>query len=341
MGPLPAMLEERAGHRMLERIFRSEGVPLGVIDEPHTPVPISAIQGIFARTGQLLEDRTFGLQVGERMRSTGFGMWVEYALAADDLRSGLIRLTKTSWNQQTVGHMELADGADHTLLRYVPPRLKGPSMHHSDHVIMPMIDFARQFLGAQWRPQTVDVNYGSDRTADLLQEHLGVPIRFDRPGVGIQLSQRELAQRRTTPFGESRRLVTLRELAADTVLANAPEPARAISAIVALRLLDGRTDIDGAARLAGLSVQGLQRRLRHIGYTYREIVEVARHARAASLLRETTLPVVDIALSLGYEEHPSFTRAFKRWTQLPPSEYRKVTVGDPRTRAIARRSTEE
>lgn len=101
-----------------------------------------------------------------------------------------------------------------------------------------------------------------------------------------------------------------------------PDRRRALSAVVALRLLDGRSDIEGAAQAIGLSVQGLQRRLRQKGYTYREILELARRVRATSLLLETQLPIVEIALSLGYEDHANFTRAFVRWEGCSPSEFR-------------------
>jgi len=121
--------------------------------------------------------------------------------------------------------------------------------------------------------------------------------------------------------------VTLRDVLADVILANAPEPARSISAVVALRLLDGRSDIDGVAQVLGLGVQGLQRRLREKGFTYREIVDAARHARAVRLLVETRLSVFEIALSLGYETHAAFTRAFTRWEGCAPSEYRRRPGG--------------
>lgn len=69
-------------------------------------------------------------------------------------------------------------------------------------------------------------------------------------------------------------------------------------------------------------MQGLQRRLRQKGYTYREILELARRDRAVCLLLETPLPIVEIALSLGYEDHANFTRAFVRWEGCPPSVFR-------------------
>jgi len=39
-------------------------------------------------------------------------------------------------------------------------------------------------------------------------------------------------------------------------------------------------------------------------------------------LTATQQSVTDIALSLGYNDTGSFTKAFKQWTELSPTEYR-------------------
>lgn len=48
-----------------------------------------------------------------------------------------------------------------------------------------------------------------------------------------------------------------------------------------------------------------------------------RIRRACSLLKETDLPVSDIARSVGYGDALYFSRLFKQKKGSPPSEYRK------------------
>jgi AraC-like DNA-binding protein len=45
---------------------------------------------------------------------------------------------------------------------------------------------------------------------------------------------------------------------------------------------------------------------------------------AQDLLSRTAEPVTDIALKLGYADMAHFTRAFKRWTGMAPSAYRRL-----------------
>ncbi len=56
-----------------------------------------------------------------------------------------------------------------------------------------------------------------------------------------------------------------------------------------------------------------------------------RLKRAAVLLRQTEYSAEDIALSCGYQEPASFSRAFRRQYGQSPSSYRKNGQTDPRT----------
>ena len=192
-----------------------------------------------------------------------------------------------------------------------------------------MLTFVRLYLGARWRPDRAEVEYARDPQASQVEDRLQVDLRCGRPGLGLALKPSELSRQRINRTTGRTQIVTLRDVLADVILSDAPEPARALSAVVALRLLDGQSDIDGAAHLVGLGVQGLQRRLREKGFTYREIVEEARRARAVRLLVETQMSILAISLSLGYDTHGSFTRAFVRWMGCTPSEYRQSALMVP------------
>ncbi|MDQ0316119.1 AraC family transcriptional regulator [Amorphus orientalis] len=323
LGTLPNLFEARAGERQLVDLFQQTRVPMGIIDAPLTPVPVWAMMTLFARAGRVLGDRTFGLEVGSQMTHSGFGLWVEQNLLAPTFGGALRRNAATIWAHQSGCRVDVIDRGSHVLWRYIPPALDAVNHHHSDHVIIPMVEFARVYLGRRWAPKWIEVNYPRDADAHLIEEKLQIPVRFGCEGVGLPVAHADLGVQSQIDFAQTRRVVTLREVVGEAVLANAPEPARAISAILAMRLLDGETDIEGTASLAGLSVRGLQRRLMQKGYTYREVVDAARKARAVRLLADTNMSVTAIGLSLGYDDHASFTRAFGRWTGSAPFNYRR------------------
>ncbi|MFG1404259.1 helix-turn-helix domain-containing protein [Xanthobacter sediminis] len=324
-GDLPEFMERQAGERTLAGIFGKAGLPLAIRDDPMMPLPLPSMMSVFEHAASALDNRTFGLEVGERMTHRGYGLWVDYSMGAKTLGEALRRLVATSWAHQNGGRMELAEDDGHKVLRFCSPATALSRIQHSDHMLAPMRAFMRLYLGPRWNPAWAEVDYTRDAGAGAVEDRLQAALRCGRPGSGIAVGMDDLDRRRGDSHAVPRsdRVITLRDVLADVILANAPEPARAISAVVALRLLDGRSDIEGAAAFVGLSVQGLQRRLREKGYTYREIVGAARCARAVRLLVETRMSVLSIALSLGYETHAAFTRAFIRRMGCTPLEYRR------------------
>lgn len=77
------------------------------------------------------------------------------------------------------------------------------------------------------------------------------------------------------------------------------------------------------ARLANLSERTLKRRLQAEGTSFRALSAEGRRIRAETLLADETLTVGEIAEHLGFSDLSSFSQAFKRWTGMAPSAYRR------------------
>jgi AraC-like DNA-binding protein len=322
-GPLPDLLVERCGERAVQRVFASERLPLVLVEDRRHLVPFAAMLGVFEQAARRAGNRTFGFDVGAGMSEGSYGVWLDYAGEAPTLGDALRRAVSAIRFHQTVGRLSLDPSGGSVVWRYWPPPVPRNHIQHSDHVIAPMIRVVTRYAGPGWRPRAIEVNYPRDPAACALERRTGVPIRFGAPAVGIEIPVADLGAARTgacVPAAAGP--LTLREVAASSVLAEETEPLRSMRAIVALRLMEGRTDIEGAAAMAGIGVQAVQRRLREAGLSYRDVVGAARLARAEALLRETDLSVTEIALELGYNEHANFTRAFRRATGLTPTDFR-------------------
>lgn len=77
------------------------------------------------------------------------------------------------------------------------------------------------------------------------------------------------------------------------------------------------------AQLTNVSERTLKRRLSAEGTSFRTLSADGRRAVAEALLADETLRIGEIAERLGFSDLSSFSQAFKRWTGLAPSAYRK------------------
>ena len=80
--------------------------------------------------------------------------------------------------------------------------------------------------------------------------------------------------------------------------------------------------VDEAAEMVHISRRTLIRRLKKEGTSYQELKDQVRRDRAISRLTIDSLPVAEIAAQVGFADAAAFSRAFKNWTGLSPTEYR-------------------
>ena len=91
--------------------------------------------------------------------------------------------------------------------------------------------------------------------------------------------------------------------------------------IIAREYAQGLT-LDGVARRVASSRRQLQRAFAEAGETsFRSHLQRVRMARARDLLREGSLPVNRVAVSVGYRQPAQFAKAFRRHHGKPPSAY--------------------
>jgi AraC family transcriptional regulator len=83
--------------------------------------------------------------------------------------------------------------------------------------------------------------------------------------------------------------------------------------------------LDHLAQAAGMNLFAFVRHFKQrTGLPPHQYVLRRRIERARSLLANTDLAIVEIALRCGFADQSSFTTAFRRWTRLTPGSYREA-----------------
>ena len=86
----------------------------------------------------------------------------------------------------------------------------------------------------------------------------------------------------------------------------------------------GDGSMDMIAGKMGVSRQTLFRRLKAEGVTFEKVLDELRHKLALHYLSGKKVSVNETAYLVGFSDPAAFSRAFKRWTGMSPSE-RRVT----------------
>lgn len=78
------------------------------------------------------------------------------------------------------------------------------------------------------------------------------------------------------------------------------------------------------AQLLDMSSRTLQRQLKQHNTSFQSILDKVRLELAKHYLQDSRQSITDIAYQLGYSDSSHFARAFKRWTDLSPKQYRQA-----------------
>lgn len=82
--------------------------------------------------------------------------------------------------------------------------------------------------------------------------------------------------------------------------------------------------IDYVAEELNLSKRTLQRRLQQQNISFAQLRDQVRFHCSLDYLTRQTLSIDAISAALDFSDRTSFTNAFKRWTALSPSTFRKL-----------------
>lgn len=92
--------------------------------------------------------------------------------------------------------------------------------------------------------------------------------------------------------------------------------------LITAGLENGAPEIGKIATTLGMGRRTLQRRLAEQGLVFSDMIEDVRKTIALDYVQSSEYNLTDIALMLGYSELSAFSRAFRRWTDKSPQDFR-------------------
>lgn len=173
-------------------------------------------------------------------------------------------------------------------------------------------------------PTQVSFKHRSPKDLTSFEKAFNCPILFNQSQYSISYKTEDL-NLRTAKADASINSYLLQQVDEKTKGIKIPgtKIVQDIEYLIKDALPTGIPSIHYIANLTAMSNRTLTRRLSEIGVTYRDLIKKTQETIAKDMLRNTDQSIGEIGFLTGFSEQSAFNRAFKKWTDLTPSEFRK------------------
>jgi AraC-like DNA-binding protein len=275
---------------------------------------------------ELTGDPFVGLHAGEHIRPTHYGVLGYVMMTCETPRQVIDRHRR--WHQLVAGGETVEYEVEGNLLW-----LRG-SLPQAEHLLTrpgvecnmaSVISFARWIASPQLNPAEVCFPYPAPLDLVEYRRVFRCPMRFEAQGFALAvanslldmpLPQSDPDLRQMMEAKASRQAAEL-GLEDDVFLGQ-------LRKVLASQFAHVIPDMDTAATAMNISARTLQRRLTERDTNFKRVLDDTRRDLAISYVRDPQLSLVDIAFLLGFSEQSALNRAFRRWTQKTPTDYRAV-----------------
>jgi AraC-like DNA-binding protein len=297
-------------------------------------IPFNAHVKLFENAASALREPCFGFRLGSAVDLTEAGLLAYVTLNSPDLGAALRNLCRylALLTEGAVCEMRRDGGEVRLLFSFVDPDVE-MARQLPEFAATLVVRICATITGHRARPLRVELRH--DAACPMLARHLGIPVVVYQPRFALVLDAALLPL--PVVNADARLLGLLRRYADDLLAGRADRDdlvARA-ERWVFDNLHTGQVGATHLARGLGMSDRTLARRLAEHGLTPARLVEELRQQLADKYLAQRAFPLGRITYLLGYSDLSAFTRAFRRWTGLTPSEWRSERLHSPQPQSPA------
>jgi AraC-like DNA-binding protein len=307
-----------------ESIFQSAAVDWKTLYDDTTPITAEQIGHIWTECIRLSNDPLFGLHFGEALQLSALGVVGEVIKTSATVGSALelsfslvsaitstceVSLTRSASTFTVHFHPTDTQWKEHPAYYQTLDLLIVFLIHELDGLLIRKI---KPLYLTYWRKPEDLAEYERVFRCAAISVAPEVSITFDitywlEPIITANYKlQQVLLKDFMKPAQNLSPLKNLKEQVKDYMMRNA---------------YLGVISLEGAAGNFNLSVRTLQRRLKDEGSTFDALVDEVRRTIAIGYIQSGSYPIKEVSMMLGFNDLSNFSRSFKRWTGVAPSEY--------------------
>lgn len=303
------------------RVFRAAGIPLELANDPMTRLPTTAITRLYGACVDATNNPYFGLIVAKFIQMPTLHA-LGYALAASStLMDFCRRLERYFRLVSQVAKVSVNEADGKVYLRF--EHLVDVSGETEDAFFGFLILAMRRLYKPSFNPVRVEFHRSMPREgADPYEKLMLAPVSFSHTDGLLVFDQFDLRQ---ILGGSCPELAQVNDNIATDYLArlDRSDVITGVRKKIVDLLPDGECSRDKVASALGMSPSTLQLKLSERGTNFQQLLDDTRKELGCSYVQQPARSVTEITFLLGFNDTSNFTRAFKRWTGMSPTEYRQ------------------
>ena len=315
-----APLLESLGHNPAEVLQRVD-LRTSDLSDPNKRFDYHNADRMLAECVRACRQEDFGLQLGQLSEPWHLGLPGLVVYFAPTVRQALESLSEMLDLHDEAGDASLEVGPEYSRLSFITVEPGVEAIEVVNDLASAMLcKIMRTLCGPRWKPTAVSIPRHEPTQLSAFNRYFRCPLYFEATELALTFENRWLSHSPSTTDLSRYRQIKVRAAA----LHDRDQKKLIDTLPFAIRrgLLLGKFSAHQIAEHLGMHERTLHRRLTIAGTSFRAELDRARLSFAEQLLEATSMPVRDIATALGYTHTSSFIRAFERWCNLSPSQWR-------------------
>lgn len=285
-------------------------------------IRVSDWRAALERAATALDDPALGLHLGASFQLRELGVLGYVISTAPNLAEALQRLQKFERLVYQINPFQLRGDGEAAVLEW-QTTLGRPGQLVDETAIAALVACARELVGETLQPRSIGFVNPEPADAAPYAAFFGCETTFNNATTTVVIPAQLLARPLAMPDPA---LSAILETQAESLLKQIPDSEPVLLALrqaLPAAIATGEPTLERMARQLHCAPRTLQRRLEAVGLTFQQALDESRRELAEGYLASNGIPLSEIALLLGYSEQSAFNRAFKRWTESTPRQWRQ------------------
>ena len=324
---LPELLRECGGSA--DEVFASAGVSMSILDSADNCVSYVRFGRLLATAAAATHCAHFGLLVGARGSLSRLGPVGLFAANASNVGAALNDIVERMPCFDRAATVSLDESEDAATFRcdLFEPNIPGAELIR-ETIVAIMARVLRELCGPSWKPDLVTFSHKARGSTEPYVKFFRAAVDFNSASAGLVFSRRVLRERASLA-SQAVRDALKQQLDRLDAAANDVYSDR-VRRQVHIAMGRGQFSETAIARSLDVDTSTLRRKLAQEGTSFGTVVQGSKFGVAAQLVDDTDLTFADVAAAIGIYDSSVFTRAFRRWSGLTPSQWRMREKGSTR-----------